>query len=554
MPEIYNKKFFLKTGYKITDEPIHSYGREIERYLRWSHSLGKQRKVSQADIRKLERLIEKHPEVIAFRNHLVVCHSVNGNHKMVREMTFKMLENLPDYDFAKFGVVETLIKEKDYDGASKILGETRKVEGFFKDEIIHVSAFRAFQILAAEIDTEEGKLDSAEERLNLVEELEPNKKDLIKKYRYPIILKRLEDSMAQRADAEKMRREVTSFPTVVFEETDEAVTLHHSTELSSFYDTDWGELPDNFEQILALPRESLIQDLENILIDSIQRSAFFEEEEDESLTSFPLHAIHFLGYLESENSLDTILNIFRQGDDFLDLWYNEFTKDLFLPVLFKVAKTKKEWHKLAQFLLEENVHSEPKSIVTDVLKELILAEKMPREQGLSLFQSTIEYVFKNIGNDDFLDTMFISSMISDIVDARLVELLPLLKQLYDNNLVDKVWAGKYEFVEKEIEKEIQDYDVKVQPTTLEEFYQPPKQKSNPEFREIMERAMNDPMFDAINSIFSDKIFYEDEDEDEKPVRLASPRNETFIQNEKIGRNDVCPCGSGKKYKKCHGKN
>jgi preprotein translocase subunit SecA len=23
--------------------------------------------------------------------------------------------------------------------------------------------------------------------------------------------------------------------------------------------------------------------------------------------------------------------------------------------------------------------------------------------------------------------------------------------------------------------------------------------------------------------------------------------------EKIGRNDPCPCGSGKKYKQCHGK-
>jgi preprotein translocase subunit SecA len=22
--------------------------------------------------------------------------------------------------------------------------------------------------------------------------------------------------------------------------------------------------------------------------------------------------------------------------------------------------------------------------------------------------------------------------------------------------------------------------------------------------------------------------------------------------EKVGRNDLCPCGSGKKYKKCHG--
>lgn len=26
------------------------------------------------------------------------------------------------------------------------------------------------------------------------------------------------------------------------------------------------------------------------------------------------------------------------------------------------------------------------------------------------------------------------------------------------------------------------------------------------------------------------------------------------QNPKIGRNDPCPCGSGKKYKKCCGKN
>ena len=24
--------------------------------------------------------------------------------------------------------------------------------------------------------------------------------------------------------------------------------------------------------------------------------------------------------------------------------------------------------------------------------------------------------------------------------------------------------------------------------------------------------------------------------------------------QKVGRNDNCPCGSGKKYKKCHGKN
>jgi preprotein translocase subunit SecA len=27
---------------------------------------------------------------------------------------------------------------------------------------------------------------------------------------------------------------------------------------------------------------------------------------------------------------------------------------------------------------------------------------------------------------------------------------------------------------------------------------------------------------------------------------------TVVAGQKVGRNDPCPCGSGKKYKKCHG--
>jgi preprotein translocase subunit SecA len=35
----------------------------------------------------------------------------------------------------------------------------------------------------------------------------------------------------------------------------------------------------------------------------------------------------------------------------------------------------------------------------------------------------------------------------------------------------------------------------------------------------------------------------------------TPKQETVVrQTPKVGRNDPCPCGSGKKYKKCHGVN
>ncbi|MCX8012944.1 MAG: SEC-C metal-binding domain-containing protein, partial [Rectinema sp.] len=35
---------------------------------------------------------------------------------------------------------------------------------------------------------------------------------------------------------------------------------------------------------------------------------------------------------------------------------------------------------------------------------------------------------------------------------------------------------------------------------------------------------------------------------------AAPSNVTVVRTgQKIGRNDPCPCGSGKKYKHCHGR-
>ncbi|HET9579361.1 MAG TPA: SEC-C metal-binding domain-containing protein, partial [Usitatibacter sp.] len=39
-----------------------------------------------------------------------------------------------------------------------------------------------------------------------------------------------------------------------------------------------------------------------------------------------------------------------------------------------------------------------------------------------------------------------------------------------------------------------------------------------------------------------------------PAVAAAPPVETFVRStQKVGRNDPCPCGSGKKYKQCHGK-
>ncbi len=45
-----------------------------------------------------------------------------------------------------------------------------------------------------------------------------------------------------------------------------------------------------------------------------------------------------------------------------------------------------------------------------------------------------------------------------------------------------------------------------------------------------------------------------DEETRKRLTLEQKKSRTIIKAEKIGRNDPCPCGSGKKYKKCCGAN
>jgi len=42
-------------------------------------------------------------------------------------------------------------------------------------------------------------------------------------------------------------------------------------------------------------------------------------------------------------------------------------------------------------------------------------------------------------------------------------------------------------------------------------------------------------------------------EKRRDIQFSYRDTKTVVNNNKVGRNDLCPCGSGKKYKKCCGK-
>jgi len=80
------------------------------------------------------------------------------------------------------------------------------------------------------------------------------------------------------------------------------------------------------------------------------------------------------------------------------------------------------------------------------------------------------------------------------------------------------------------------------------------------FKDMIEEVKND----TIKLLYNARIYTGEEQEKQHekqyknvstsgPGEVSSAKKEPIINSEKIGRNDLCPCGSGKKYKKCCGK-
>ena len=53
----------------------------------------------------------------------------------------------------------------------------------------------------------------------------------------------------------------------------------------------------------------------------------------------------------------------------------------------------------------------------------------------------------------------------------------------------------------------------------------------------------------LKTLFNIKLVNENNHNDTNIKQTKEPRR---IITKKIGRNEPCPCGSGKKYKQCHG--
>ena len=328
-------------------------------------------------------------------------------------------------------------------------------------------------------------------------------------------------------EEEKTKITVTVNPAPVKQQSKSPVFNHD--EINMLYNNGFEIHQKSIEQILSLPRESLIEDLLKVLFDSIDRYEHFQIDIDENgfseeNHSFAIHAFFLLGNLEAIEVLPNILNYLKRDYNFYDFWYSDiFTEYLWEP-LYKIGNNKLD--ELKQFMLEPGISTHAKSLVYEIAEQVAIREQERRTEVIQWYKEIFTHFLNSTIEDNVIDSDLVGLMTWSAIDLKATELLPEIKELYERNYPTLSICGNFDDVKASIEK-----------------------GNTEKVKEIL------PMAERYTAMLSDwdnpTEFPEIEDDNESVNSFSGnmPQKEIDV-HQKVGRNEPCPCGSGKKYKKC----
>ena len=206
----------------------------------------------------------------------------------------------------------------------------------------------------------------------------------------------------------------------------------------------------------------------------------------------PVHAWRTLAQLQAEDAIEPLLALFDFEEDFDDDWAISE-----LPTIYGMIGPKAV-PALSRYLSDTSAELLSRLSVVDCIKEIGKTHPGAKLECAQALSTQLEHFRRN-------PSTLNGFLISGLMGLQAVDHLPLIQQAFDNGQVDLSIAGDIEEVEIEL--------------GLREARSTPRSWLSGEGGEFA-------------------LMFESDGSNQEP------------QTPKIGRNDPCPCGSGRKYKKC----
>ena len=517
------------TGYNITTDP-HLFDKEyaitpdlsarLERY----HEMALKGKKS--SVQKLIEAIEEHPNNPQLKNYLSVLYGQIGNTEKVYETNRWIVAEHPNYLFGKLNLANEYYLKKEYHKMPEILGDAMELKALYTNrETFHINEVLSFLKTAILYFTAIGDIKQAEVRYNIIQEIAPDSEDAEFALEQ-LYLARMEASAKRYEEEEKARISVKTKDQKITTTTEAPKFANPEIEWLYTHGLYIGE--EMLTTLLSLPRKSLISDLELVLHDSIERYTYFQELTEEvgwyeEEMSFVVHAICLLGKLESTKSIEKVFTALKQSEDYLELYLGDFLTAVIWEPIYKM--TNQNLAVCKQFILKPGVNTYARIIVSDVVEQIALHQPERRKEAIQWFKEVFHFFLNSKLEDNVIDSDLIGLMVCNVIDIEGKELLPEIENLFEKGIVSKGVCGSWDEVEEAFQRP-DNYDNKRAILPISDRYE-----------EITSTWAGYNEGQRISSYDSRDDYYE-------------PSVLPIIKERKIGRNDSCPCGSGKKYKKC----
>lgn len=495
-------------------------------------------------LKKLPRLIQQFPKVPVFKNLLASVHKERGETKQAFKANRWLVKEHPDYLYGKLNLAAEYLDTEELEKIPEILGELLELKALYPQrETFHIEEFIAFNQIAALYFLSQDNLEQAEIRIDMMKEVDAEHfktQDVEEKLRYYIFMKA----------AERRQTEMESYHEPIIKDrrsqlqTTTTPKFNFPLQIQWLYEEDYDFPVSKLETILNLERQPLIEDLEKVLQDSIARYDYFMEAEDYNFLEFAMHAIFLLCELKAYDSLESILELFKQDDDFLESWFGDFINDIAKSIVLNLGE--KNLPELFQFLRLPNLYPFSKAYISEGLFSLATEQPYLEEKITKFYKETLRFYIEKGEDPNFADSVANGLIISDITNNGYKDLLPEVQQLFKLGLVAKDICGTWEDVGDSIQhpRENLIFNTAFAKASIFEKYAIWKENYETYLKKEFEDASQE---DNVLSFFDEDIPF-----DEEAFRGISMNNEhqPYVKIKEPGRNDPCPCGSGKKYKKC----
>ena len=201
----------------------------------------------------------------------------------------------------------------------------------------------------------------------------------------------------------------------------------------------------------------------------------------------PVHAWRALGQLRAEEAIKPLIGLFSELSD--DDWASEELPKAVAMLGEKAIKP------LREFLLDSSNKELARATAANCLEEIGSKNPSLKNDCISIL---VDYLDQSTIDAPTLNGL----VIAYLMELKAVDSIDVIRKAFNNGNVDITVAG-----------DLEDVEIQLGLRTKRETPQP--NYLNPEFEKLSSN------FDSFKA-----------------------------KKKKIGRNDPCPCGSGKKYKKC----